>query len=48
MSFANGDRYVGLYKDGRPNGFGEMTYKNSIPAGASGSAYEAAKYVGTF
>ena len=39
---------MGLYKDGRPNGHGEMTYKNSIPAGALSSAYEQAKYVGNF
>lgn len=46
--FANGDRFIGSYKDGRPNGPGEMFYKNSLKIASSGTQNESAKYVGNF
>jgi hypothetical protein len=37
-----------MYKNGRPNGFGEIFYKNSIPSADSGLVYEVASYTGNF
>ena len=37
-----------IFKDGRPNGFGTMFYKNSIPSTAPGMEYEMAIYKGNF
>lgn len=31
VDFANGDKFDGTYVDGRPCGFGQMDYFNSIP-----------------
>ena len=31
IEFENGNKFIGIFKDGRPNGLGEMSYKNSIP-----------------
>jgi hypothetical protein len=45
--FSNGDKYRGIFKDGRPCGLGEMTYKSSIP-GPMGSESEEATYEGHF
>ena len=35
-----------MYKDGRPNGIGEMIYRNSIIVG--NSSFESAQYIGVF
>jgi len=48
VTFANGDKFLGVFKDGRPNGEGEMTYKNSIPGSTPGVEYEIAQYKGNF
>ena len=48
VMFVNGDKFKGIFKDGRPNGEGIMFYKNSLRSGASGVSYELAKYQGTF
>jgi len=48
VMFVNGDKFLGIYKDGRPNGKGTMFYKNSLRSGASGASYELAKYSGHF
>ena len=49
IDFNNGDKFVGMFKGGKPNGFGEMTYKNSIPSGRGpGAGFELAKYRGMF
>jgi len=45
--FSNGDKYRGMFKDGKPCGPGEMTYKSSIP-GPLGSDSEEATYEGHF
>jgi len=45
--FSNGDKYIGIFKDGRPCGLGEITYKSSIP-GPMGSESEEATYEGYF
>lgn len=42
VMFTNGDKFVGLFKDGRPNGLGTMFYKNSLKSGLSGVSYELA------
>lgn len=40
--------FRGEYKDGRPNGFGEMYYQNSIKSVAAGLHFELAYYKGNF
>lgn len=47
MTFVNGDRFIGQFKDGRPNGPGQIHYKNSIK-GSGGNEYEQAQYHGEF
>ena len=37
-----------MFKDGRPNGKGEITYKNSVPIAKVGDQFELAKYIGNF
>lgn len=41
VTFVNGDKFIGTFKDGRPNGFGQIHYKNSIK-GSGGSEFEQA------
>lgn len=48
VQFNNGEKFKGIYKDGRPNGKGEVFYKNSIKSCMSGVEYEQAKYKGNF
>ena len=48
ISFTNGDTFIGIFKDGRPNGYGEMTYKNSVASTSPGLEYEMAQYKGQF
>lgn len=43
-----GERFIGMYKDGKPNGYGEMTYKNTIPGTSAGVEFEVAQYKGNF
>ena len=46
--FYNGDKFIGMFKDGRPNGKGTMFYKNTLKSGESGSTFELAEYKGDF
>ena len=48
ISFQNGDTFIGIFKDGRPNGYGEMFYKNSLPSLQAGIEFEQAHYKGQF
>jgi hypothetical protein len=48
IEFYNGDKFLGIFKDGRPNGKGEMSFKNSIPLEKVGDTFEIAKYIGSF
>ena len=48
ISFTNGDQFMGIFKDGRPNGYGEMNYKNSVGSTTPGLEYEMAQYKGQF
>lgn len=48
VSFANGDKFVGYYKDGRPNGYGELFYKNSLLCLSPGVEFELGHYKGEF
>ena len=48
VSFSNGDYFKGIFKDGRPNGKGEMYYKTSLKSTISGVEYEQAQYKGMF
>jgi hypothetical protein len=48
VTFINGDKFIGTYKDGRPNGFGQIHYKNSIPSTNANSEFEVAQYYGNF
>ena len=49
VSYKNGDRYRGCFKDGRPNGVGTMKYSYSLPNSApNGTDYEEAEYKGSF
>ena len=48
ISFQNGDTFIGKFKDGRPNGYGEMYYKNSIKSLQGGVEFEQAHYKGQF
>ena len=48
MSFANGDKFIGNYKDGRPNGYGELSYKNSLLCLTPGVEFEVGQYRGEF
>ena len=45
--YKNGDKYRGMFKDGRPCGSGVMKYNFSIP-GPNGSDHEEATYEGQF
>lgn len=45
--YKNGDKYKGMFKDGRPCGQGTMKYNYSIP-GLMGSDHEEATYEGQF
>ena len=47
ISFKNGDKYRGQFKDGRPCGFGIVKYQSSI-AGSGGMEFEEAQYEGQF
>lgn len=47
ITFHNGDKYRGSFKDGRPCGHGELKYTRSLP-GSQGQEYEEAEYVGHF
>jgi len=42
VTFANGDKFNGIFKDGRPKGYGEMFYKNSVPSLTPGIEFEIA------
>ena len=42
----NGDRYKGMYLDGRPNGIGDMLYKQSVVLDKN--TVETAQYIGNF
>ena len=44
----NGDKYIGMFKNGKPNGQGQMFYKNSVPASDSTSEFDIAVYKGNF
>ena len=46
VNYKNGDKFRGMFKDGRPNGSGIMKYNYSLPG--MGSEYEEAEYVGFF
>jgi len=46
ISFTNGDKFIGIFKEGKPNGYGEMFYKNSLPSLTPGIEFEIAKYTG--
>ena len=48
VQFTNGDKFFGTYKDGRPNGYGEMYYKNSLISTSNGVEFEIAQYKGNF
>ena len=48
VSFKNGDKFLGMFKDGRPYGYGEMYYKHSLPSNSPGIEYEQAVYKGNF
>lgn len=51
VEFFNGDKFVGMFKDGRPTGKGEMSYKNSVlmwGQNLGSNQFELAKYVGNF
>jgi len=40
--FANGDKFRGIFKDGKPNGKGEMFYKTSLKSATTGVEFEQA------
>lgn len=42
IQFSNGDYFIGIFKDGRPNGEGMMFYKQSIKSTSSGMEFEVA------
>ena len=46
ITFKNGDKFVGTFKDGRPQGYGEMHYMHSIPGSGMGVEFEKAQYKG--
>ena len=48
VTFPNGDKFVGMFRDGIPNGPGEMLYKNTVPSTTPGVEYEVAQYKGQF
>jgi len=48
VQFVNGDKFFGTFKDGRPNGYGEMYYKNSLTSTTNGIEFEIAQYKGNF
>lgn len=48
VNFKNGDKFIGNFKDGRPYGYGEMYYKNSLPSSQAGMEFEQAQYKGNF
>lgn len=48
ISFQNGDYFIGEFKEGRPNGQGEMYYKHSLPSTQSGVEFEQGHYKGEF
>lgn len=37
VNFTNGDYFVGEFRDGRPNGYGELSYKHSVLTNANAS-----------
>jgi hypothetical protein len=46
IKFKNEDKYKGCFKDGRPCGYGEMRYANSIEA--FGGDVDSGDYKGTW
>jgi|TARA_B110001450_G_C17530287_1_gene444393 hypothetical protein len=36
----NGDKFFGMYKDGKPNGHGQIQYKNSLISTTNGVEFE--------
>jgi hypothetical protein len=48
VAFANGDYFKGIFKDGKPNGGGQMFYKASVKSSVTGVEFEPAQYFGHF
>lgn len=48
IHFTNGDFFQGIFKDGKPNGPGEIFYKQSVKSTVTGLEYEQAEYIGNF
>lgn len=48
IQFSNGDKFKGIFKDGYPNGNGEMIYKQSIKSTQTGNEGELGQYKGMF
>jgi len=48
ISFYNGDKFIGIFKDGRPNGKGTITYKNSVVSLSTSVEFEGGVYEGDF
>mmetsp|Transcript_17132 Transcript_17132/g.23086 ORF Transcript_17132/g.23086 Transcript_17132/m.23086 type:complete len:99 (+) Transcript_17132:2323-2619(+) len=46
VNYKNGDKFRGMFKDGRANGYGQIKYNYSLPG--TGSEFEEAEYKGNF
>jgi len=47
VNYKNGDKFRGMFKDGRANGYGQIKYNYSLP-GRNASEREEAEYKGNF